>query len=216
VSSAESNNLSIKYTSADNMLTSIYDNVTAGQISAATGINPSGCNVGQNARTAFSYLMSSGGMSQAAAIGVLANIQSESGFNTAAKGDYMWRCRICGTWNSLKTDICSNGHKKVNSPELPTSFGLCQWHFGRGDRMKEVAGSNWETNLSGQLDYLMIELRGGYKGVYDAILAVPNSLLGAMQAADIFVRRFEVPANPDGASVARQSHAMTFWSNLVQ
>ena len=82
--------------------------------------------------------------------------------------------------------------------------------------MKRVAGANWDTNLSGQLAYLMQELTGSYSSTLAAILSVPNTINGAMYAADIFVRNFERPADPDRASQARQAHAMTFWSSLVQ
>lgn len=214
VSEHEANDVEAAFEGANNMLMQSYS-VT--DITAITGINPSGVNVCANARTAYQYLTTTGGLSQAAAVGVLANIQSESSFNCAAAGDYMWKCTKCGTWNSPKVNICSNCNSVQGSAvAVPTSFGICQWHFGRGDKMKQVAGSNWSSNLTGQLDYLMQELHSGYRGTFDAMIAVPNTINGAMYAADIFVRNFEKPAHPDKASAARQAHAMTFWSSLVQ
>ena len=82
--------------------------------------------------------------------------------------------------------------------------------------MKAAAGANWASNLTGQLEYLLSELRSGYITTYTAISQVSNDIYGAMYAADIFVRKFEVPADPDKASAARQAHAMTFWQGLVQ
>ena len=128
------------------------------------------------------YLMGKG-LNKAAAIGIIANIRAESNFNLAAVGDH------------------------------GTSFGLCQWHNNRGSAMKKVAGSNWKNNLTGQLDYLWQELNGGYKSkVLNPLKNVPNTLAGAKQAADIFVRKFEVPANVNSQSTKRQNYAAEYWS----
>ena len=222
----ESNDVSAGFKGVDNML---MQNYTVQDISQVTGIKPSGCNVGQNARTAFNYLTTYAGLSQAAAVGVISNLQGESGFNAAAEGDLGPYCNNCKTWNNSHGNSargavakCYNcGANMSTCVPVYTSFGICQWHNGkpgqgRGANMKAFVGSNWKNNLTGQLDYLLSELRGSYKGVYDAILAVPNTLPGALYATDIFVRRFEVPADPDKASAGRQAHAMTFWSSLVQ
>ena len=183
------------------------------------GVTASNINICGNARKSFEYLTTQAGLSAAAACGVCANIQSESSFNCSAKGDYMWKCLNCGTWNGRKYNICQNescGKPQGNAAVVPTSFGICQWHHGRGDRMKAFAGPNWENNLTGQLGYLMSELQGGYSGVLSALKLIENSVYGACYAADVFVRQFERPAYPDNASAARQAHALTFWTNLVQ
>ena len=126
------------------------------------------------------------GLNAAAACGVAGNIYYESNFNTAAIGDY------------------------------GTSFGICQWHYGRGDNMKRVAGSDWKNNLSGQLNYLWQELQGAYSAAVLSVLnTVPNTLSGAKQAADVFVRRFEIPAYVDEESVRRQAKAAEYWNMLV-
>lgn len=125
------------------------------------------------------------GLNGAAAVGVAANIKRESGFNTAIVGDY------------------------------GTSFGICQWHNARGDAMKRTAGANWRTNLSGQLDYLWYELTTAYKSVYTALKGVDNTLAGAKAATDIFVRKFEVPANLNDESALRQKFAEEYWNQIV-
>lgn len=225
-SNYESNDLSAEFKGVNNML---MQNYTVQDITQVTGIKPSGCNVGQNARTAFNYLTTYAGLSQAAAVGVISNLQGESGFNAAAEGDLGPYCNNCKTWNNSHGNSARGavpacykcGASMLSCIPVYSSFGICQWHNGkpgqgRGANMKAFVGDNWKSNLTGQLDYLLSELRGSYKGVYDAILAVPNTLPGAMYATDIFVRRFEVPADPDKASAGRQAHAMTFWSSLVQ
>ena len=122
------------------------------------------------------------GLNAAAAIGICGNIKAESNFNTAAVGD--------------------NG----------TSFGICQWHAGRGSAMKNKAGSNWDSNLTGQLDYLWHELKNSYKSsVLNPLKKVENSKSGCKKAADIFVRHFEIPANVDEQSKKRQANAADYW-----
>lgn len=107
-------------------------------------------------------------------VGILANIKRESGFKPNSKGDYQ------------------NG--------VPTSFGICQWHNGRGTKMKNFVGSDWETDINGQVDYLWKELKGSYKSsVLDPISsqADKNTKSCAKKAMEIFCRKFEVPANVD-------------------
>ena len=126
------------------------------------------------------------GLNNAAACGICGNIYFESSFRTEAVGD--------------------GG----------TSFGICQWHAGRGDSMKQMAGSNWSSNLTGQLDYLWYELEFNYSGVLTALKNVPNTEEGAKTAADVFVRRFEIPADVDNQSIKRQQKAAEYFNQIVQ
>lgn len=145
--------------------------------------------VSGNPRIILEYLMNKG-LNAAAGVGIIANIKHESNFNTASKGDYR------------------NG--------VPTSFGICQWHLGRGDNMKKMAGNDWETNLTGQLDYLWYELNTSYKNkVLIPLQDVPNTEAGAKKAADIFVRKFEVPNNVNSESTKRQNTASEYWKDIV-
>jgi hypothetical protein len=126
------------------------------------------------------------GLNAAAACGVIGNIYYESDFNTAAIGDY------------------------------GTSFGICQWHYGRGDNMKKTAGSDWKNNLSGQLNYLWSELQSAYSAtVLSKLNAVENTLKGAQAAADVFVRNFEIPAYIDEESKKRQAKAAEYYNMLI-
>ena len=114
-------------------------------------------------REIVTYLTNKG-LCTAAGIGVIANIKSESGFDTSAVGDY------------------------------GTSFGLCQWHNDRGTAMKNMAGTNWASNLTGQLDYLWHELTGSYNNsVLVPLQNVENTLEGAKSAAETWCRKFEIP-----------------------
>ena len=129
------------------------------------------------------------GLSPAGACGIAGNIDAESGFRTNAVGD--------------------NG----------TSFGICQWHNNRGSAMKDYCnrfGGDWSNNLTGQLEYLWYELTHVSDYGLSNIRCVQNTLEGAKQAADIFVRKFERPSNVDHESVKRQNNAERYWNSIVR
>ena len=156
--------------------------LSADDISALATIN---VNVDQNRSWAYHYLKGKA-LPTPVVIGILANIEGESHFNTAAVGDY------------------------------GTSFGICQWHNNRGANMKNFVGADWATNLQGQLDFLLQEFYSSYRSVKDAMMQSSDNLMGACQCTDIFVRRFEVPANVDSVSETRQGYAKSLWESLVQ
>lgn len=126
------------------------------------------------------------GLCTAAGIGVIGNIKAESGFDTGAIGD--------------------NG----------TSFGICQWHNDRGTAMKQTAGTNWATNLSGQLEYLWHELTTSYnQTVLIPLQNVSNTLEGAKSAAETWCRKFEIPADVENEVVKRKNNAEEYWNMIV-
>ena len=107
-----------------------------------------------NADTIFEYLVGTMGLNNAAACGVLANIQCESNFNPNASGDY------------------------------GTSYGICQWHNTRFTALKNYCSSNGYdyTTLIGQLHYLEYELTNSYSGVLSKLRSVSNTASGAYDA----------------------------------
>lgn len=141
-----------------------------------------------NPRNVIEFLHSKG-LSYAASVGIAANIKAESNFRTSAVGD------------------------------KGTSFGICQWHNNRGVAMKEYCnnyGGNWSNNLTGQLEYLWYELSAVSGYGLAALKSVTNTLEGAKQAADIFVRKFERPAKVAEASIKRQNNAEEYWNSIVR
>lgn len=137
------------------------------------------------------------GLNTAAAIGIIANIKAESGF---------------------RTDIIEYGYTLATGG----GAGLCQWTnyprtspTGRRTNMINRAGPNWRNNLTGQLEYLWEELNNGYIYTLNQLKQVPNTEAGARQAADIFVRNFEIPANVDATSQVRQNNASEFWNSIA-
>ena len=116
--------------------------------------------------------LKSKGYSDAATAGIMGNMYAESGFNPASVGD--------------------GG----------TSFGLCQWHEGRGAAMKKTAGSNWKTNIPGQLTYLDQELSTGsgaqwYKASTYKSFKDFKSATNVKQAAIDFEKAFERAKQPN-------------------
>lgn len=81
--------------------------------------------------------------------------------------------------------------------------------------MKSMAGSDWANNLTGQLNYLWHELNGSYKDrVLTKLVTVANTEQGAREAADVFVRKFEVPDNIESESISRQNTASALWKQI--
>lgn len=105
---------------------------------AATG-DGTVVNGNSNVQTVCLSLKASGFSNEAVA-GIMANIESESGFRTSVYGD--------------------NG----------TSAGLCQWHLGRLSNMQSFCGSNWANDVGCQVKYLIHELKTSEKGAYNALI----------------------------------------------
>jgi LysM repeat protein len=117
------------------------------------------------------------GLTKAQAAGIAGNLLYESGFNPNAVGD--------------------GG----------TSFGVAQWHNGRGDAMKAwTAAHGYATNsFKGQLEYLWHELNNGERYALGKLRATTT----AYDAGMAFCRYFERPAyiNPARGQAAQNYYA---------
>ncbi len=151
-----------------------------------------------NETTIFTYLVNELGLNSAAATGVLANIRVESNFSPTAKGD----------WSSTLSAY--------------TSYGICQWHdtstgVGRWTNLKTYCSTYGYdyTTLEGQLAFLKYELTttsSYYKNVYLKLLEVSDDADGAYEAAYIWCRYFEIPADVENEAVTRGHLARdTYW-----
>lgn len=149
-----------------------------------TVVAEAAANTSDNAREVYRYLICTMGLNPAAACGVMANINSESGFRTGAIGD--------------------GG----------TSYGLCQWHLGRRDRLFEYCSkNNLDVNsVEGQMRYLEWELKSGYPKTYEKLVTATNDLDGVRQAAYYWCLWFEVPADTENRANARADLAQRdYW-----
>lgn len=149
-----------------------------------------------NAQSVVKFIMAQG-LTAAAGIGIAANIKHESGF---------------------RTDVVEYGY----TLETGGGAGLCQWTnsprtspTGRRTNMINMAGPDWRNNMTGQLNYLWHELTNSYTGVLNVLRSVPNNVEGAMDAAEEFVRHFEIPANMEYNVRVRRQTASELWSQIV-
>lgn len=132
----------------------------------------------------FYFLKHYMGMNDAAACGVVANIEKESNFRPDLYGD--------------------NG----------TSYGICQWHNSRFDALKSYCSKNgydYKT-ITGQLFYLKYELETSYPNTLRDIKSVENTQEGAYYAGYSFCYNFERPANREYKSDQRGELAKEYWS----
>lgn len=123
------------------------------------------------------------GLNQAAACGVMANIDKESTFNptaTSRGGSY----GLCQWTGSRKTDL----------------FNFCSQN-----------GLD-ASSVDGQISFLLYELQTGYKSVYNTLKNTANTADGAYNAAYRFCYDFERPANKASRSAERANLAKnTYW-----
>ncbi len=134
----------------------------------------------------YEFLVNNMGLTSAAACGVLANIQYESGFTPTKLGDH------------------------------GTSYGICQWHNGRYSRLRKYCsqnGFNYKT-VEGQLHYLKYELEKFYPKVLAYLKSIPNTYSGAYDAAYYWCYNFEIPSNRKYKSDERGRLSQNaYWQN---
>lgn len=190
--------LSENFTTIENYLIETSSTYKAGDDSAVKNVlrldggkivqgasGNSGVQTGSANQDAVYNYLSQQGFNDAAICGILANIQHESNFNPHALGD--------------------GG----------TSYGICQWHNSRWDRLKNYCSQNNldSTTLDGQLSYLVWELQNNYPSVYNKIVSVPNTAQGAYDAAYEWTVHFEIPANKEQSGQNRGNTAVNkYWS----
>lgn len=138
-----------------------------------------------NEKTIYLYLVHVMELSPAAACGILANINAESGFRPEA-------------YNS------SGG-----------SYGICQWTGGRYTNLQNWCAENGYdyATMEGQLRFLEYELKNRYTSVYRFMQGVANTADGAYDAGYHWCYYYEIPANRAARSVQRGNTAKdTYWA----
>ena len=133
-----------------------------------------------NANRDFIYsYLISKGYSKAGALGIISNIRSESSYKPDVVGD------------------------------SGTSYGLCQWHKGRWDNLKQYCSDNGKdvSSLEGQLDFLMYELENKYPKLNNQLKNAGNSPDAAFDAAYQMTVQFERPAGMETSGTNRGNHA---------
>ena len=118
-------------------------------------------------REVYDFLTGELMLSNAAACGVLANIEHESNFQPTIYGD------------------------------KGTSYGLCQWHNERFSALRgfcTALGLDYRT-VEGQLAYLRYELGNKYTTLLLNLQAIDDTPDGAYRAAYLWCIHFEKPSN---------------------
>lgn len=141
-----------------------------------------------NKSEVFQTLVNKLGLNPAAACGIMANIERESGFDPTV----------------VVTD--SNGL---------LSGGLCQWNGGRFSNLKTFCNNNGYSYLSieGQMAYLKHEISSSYYNhIYSYLKSCPNTADGAYKAGWYWCYYFEIPSDRATKASQRGSNAQTkYW-----
>lgn len=146
---------------------------------------------GTNKEKVFSFLTEELGLNNAAACGVMANIQNESGFNPARHED-----------------------KNAYGDGLGAGYGLCQWSYSRKTSLLSFLQENGfaEDSIDGQLWFFKTEIESSERTAWNAIKDLPNTSDGAYEAGRLWCLKFERPRDGVGDSVERGNLAQnTYW-----
>lgn len=124
---------------------------------------------------AYKFLTNEMNLNKAAASGVIANFIAESGIRTTAMGD--------------------NG----------TSYGLCQWHNERWDKLCRYAKACEKPmeDIDTQLHFFMDEVVNEYPELYQELLKIEDTELGAYRAGYIITMEYEKPLAGEVAADSR-------------
>jgi len=146
----------------------------------------------------------------------LSSIEKTYGFDTSNKGEIGNAKDVIdfftnkGLTKEQSAGIAANIERESSyNPnavgDSKTSFGIAQWHKERGQNMIEWTKSNgFEPNsMEGQLEYMWHELTGDYKNVLNQL----KNTSTAQEAAEVFVRKYEIPSNIEQEVAIRSQKA---------
>lgn len=141
-----------------------------------------GCAEGNSTKQSVCLTLKAMGIPNNGVAAIMTNINHESSFNVEAHGDY------------------ENG--------VPTSYGLCQWHYGRKDELLSTYPNSYNTVCS-QMKYLMYELKNksDYKPTYESVM---NPSVSVYDSTYKFCTNFERPANMNSVCADRASKSSSF------
>ena len=157
------------------------------------------------------------GLNTAAACGVLANLQAESGFNPKnLQNSYEGSL---GYNDESYTAAVDNGSYR-NFSKDSAGYGIAQWTYSsRKKALYNYAKKTKNTSigdLSMQIGFLISELKGksgysDYKSVWPMLLDIEDTDEGARKAGEKFCELFEKPKNPNAPTTRGNTAKYTFW-----
>ena len=131
------------------------------------------------------------GCTFAQAIGLMANIEAESAYYENALGD-------------------------KNAQGEFTSYGLCQWHGVRWERLKKYAGTATTVPAATQIQFILYEMEKWYPKTYKIFKDIGNDQAGAEKFAYYFCYNYEVPADRKNKSMKRAERASELYEELYK
>ncbi len=176
----------------------------------------------------YNYLMTKPGMTDVKARGIIANIQAESGFDPAIRGDYMIANptgelknkerlvykKIDGKYYYMNTHPTKAGQEvdeNLVSGIEATAGGLFQHQSSRYNAMVAEVGDDWETNWKGQVDFALSEPDA------QKYLDEERTFNSVTDSTKAFMLEFERPADQSDKKVdERVSNAPEVLSNLSE
>lgn len=190
-----------------------------------------------NETTIYNYITKTKKMNMAAACGMLANLNSESGLrpnNVENTAEPQLICEKTGKQYTDATYTADVNAKKISKKEFAETqikrsdgsftgfgYGLCQWtsknrKMDLYDYAQQYAEDNNEAfdiaDLEMQLGFLFEELSKSYKQTYYTLKNAPNSEVGAYMSAYVMCTNFEIPANTELNAYTRAKYALTeYW-----
>lgn len=179
----------------------------------ATGGSSDATYTGNNEDYVFQRLVGAG-YNNAAACGILANLQAESGVSPNNMQNSYENSNKYGkkyTDESYTSDVNNNVINGYDFAHDEIGYGLAQWtYWNRKEKLYNmtVAAGASVDDITKQCDLLLAELSS-----YGIDFNVPNTEEGAKTAADRFCKQFEKPADMDNQSKnVRQPNAVKLWS----
>lgn len=103
---------------------------------------------------------------------------------------------------------------KLDTGNTGKLYGICRWTGSRALVMIQVAGSDWNNNLSGQLDYLCVELRTSTYVPLQEFLSYSDDLNGLSACAQLVATTYNpsVPVDVD----ACQASSIAIWRTIYE
>lgn len=149
------------------------------------------------------------GLTDCGAAGLMGNLFAESGLKpNNLQNSYNKKLNI--TDEEYTSLVDGNHYPDFISDKA--GYGLAQWTFwSRKKGLLEMVKSRGVSiaDLETQLDYLFVELRGGYRGVYDLLRKTGS----VVEASNTVLTQFEKPKDQGASVQAKRAEYSQIWYN---
>ena len=163
-----------------------------------------------------------GGMTPAGAAGMMGNMFAESGLlSNRVEILCLKRLKENGkiytdaTYTAFVDDGTISRSSFLNPlPGKQYGYGLCQWTSpGRKAGLYDLCKSKKVSiaDLETQLEWLFTELKNSYQSVWKVL----TSTSSVAEAADIVLRKFEMPANPGSLVATRTKYSQGYYDKYA-